>query len=86
MNISEFIENIPVTTRTRDSKIRTALEQGKIFVSVINKNNKRHYKIYYMNNNVVKTKQLKLSDSSTEYLKKNIELLELSEEAQNVLQ
>ena len=81
MEISDFISSLPVTTRERDSKIKDALDSGKVYISLINKNNKKHFKIYFKDGDSIKTKQLKVTDTSMSYILKNKDIISFSESA-----
>lgn len=86
MDLQTFITNIPVTTRERASKIKEALDGGSVaYISLITKNNKKHFKIYYKDGTTVKTKQLKCSDITKNYMIKNKDAITLSEDARKYL-
>lgn len=85
MNINEFLSNLPTTTRERQSDIQDALNAGKLYVSVITKNTKKHFKIYFRDGETTTSKQLKCSPNSKDYILKNKELIEFSKDAKEYL-
>lgn len=86
MDINDFIINIPATTRERESKIKEALDSGKVYISLINKNNKKHFKIYFKDGNNIKTRQLKYNDTTKEYILKNKDIVTFSDGTKEYLE
>ena len=85
MDLNDFITNLPTTTRERNSEVREALDSGKLYISLINKNNKKHFKIYFMQGDVVKTKQLKTSENAKKYILENKNIVVFSNSAKQYL-
>lgn len=84
MNLNDFINNLPTTTRERSSIIDDTIKQGKIYINY--DVNKKSFKLYYLNVQGKKTvKQVKDSDTFRDYLKNNIKLVVLNNNAQQVL-
>lgn len=85
MDLQVFLANIPVTTRERNSAVKDALDNNKIYISLVTKNNKKHFKIYFKDGNTIKSKQLKVTDVTKEYILKNISIVTLSDTAREFL-
>lgn len=86
MDIKEFLNNIPVAKRERESVIKYSLNSGKIaYISIINKNNKKTFKLYFLKDGKINSKQLKFSDDSKNYILKNKTSLAFSDTAKKEL-
>ena len=85
MDLNEFLSNIPTTTRDRKSAVKKALKTKSVYISIITKNNKKHFKMYFYNNNTLKTKQLKMNDVSKKYILENKNIAAFSDKAKNYL-
>lgn len=85
MDLSQFLINLPTVTRERHSDIKETLDAGKIYVTAINKNNKKHFKLYYKDGGEVKTKQLKVTAATVLYISQNLSIVTLSDTAQKLL-
>lgn len=86
MNLNEFINNLPTVKRERESIIKDSLNSGKIaYISIINKNNKKTFKLYFLKDGKMNSKQLKYSDESKNYILKNKESLAFSDIAKKEL-
>lgn len=86
MELKQFLNAIPASTRERASAIKNALNNKDIYISVINKNNKKYFKLYYYNDaKQLKNKQLKISDISKQYILKNKDIISFSDSAKNIL-
>lgn len=86
MNLQEFLNGVPQSTRERTSAIKEALKNKDIYISIINKNNKKYFKLYYYNElKQLKTKQLKITDISKQYILKNKDIVAFSDNAKDML-
>lgn len=86
MDLNQFLSAIPATTRERASAIKDALNNKDIYISIINKNDKKYFKLYYYNDDKqLKNKQLKISDISKQYILKNKDIIEFSDNAKKIL-
>lgn len=86
MDLNQFLSAIPTSTRERASAIKNALNNKDIYISVINKNDKKYFKLYYYNDaKQLKNKQLKITDISKQYILKNKDIISFSDSAKDML-
>ena len=86
MNLQEFLNGVPQSTRERVSAVKEALKNKEVYTSIINKNNKKYFKLYYYNEQKqLKQKQLKITDISKQYILKNKDIIAFSDNAKEYL-
>ena len=85
MDLNEFLSNIPTTTRERASEIKNALKEKDIYASVVNKNEKKYFKLYFYNGDILKTKQLKITPENKGYVLMGENISVFSEKVKDIL-
>lgn len=84
MDIKQFLNNIPSTPRERSSAIKEAIDDGKIYISLINKHGYR-FKIYFKDGYIIKSRQLKTSPQAIDYIRNNQSIAVLSDDARALI-
>lgn len=88
INLTQFLEALPTTTRERSSAIQDAVNEGKIYISLINRNGNDTFKLHFKatpNATTITEKQLKATPEVARYLAGNDTLAVFSDKARTCI-
>lgn len=88
MNIYEFMAGAPRATRERASAIKDAINNNNFYVTIIEKNNKKHFKVYYKDiaTGAIKSTQAKVTKDMQDFIlsKNNVTFSDIAKKYLNI--
>lgn len=88
INLAQFLGDLPATTRERTSEIQTAVNAGRVYISLINRNGNDTFKLHFKPNpnaTTITEKQLKATPEVARYLDENDTLATFSDKARDCI-